>query len=117
LIPPATLSDREREIFAATVAACGHLRSSDLPLLQRYVEVVALSDHAAERLRVDVMQGAPSAWLGVQERLLKLLVILARQLRLSPISRTDPKTVARSNGHDHVSVYELMALERTDEQA
>jgi hypothetical protein len=113
LTPPSTLSDSERKIFAATVAACGHLRPSDLPLLRRYVEVVALSDHAAERLRADVMKGRPSSWLGTQERLVKLLVVLGRQLRLPPISRSSshPKTLARSNGHAHVSAYELMRLE------
>jgi hypothetical protein len=116
LTPPSTLSDPERKIFAATVAACGHLRPSDLPLLQRYVEVVALSDHAGERLRADVMQGQPSSALALQERLIKLLVVLGRQLRLSPISRSssDPKTLARS-GNGAVSYYELMALERTDD--
>jgi hypothetical protein len=71
-----------------------------------------LSDHAAERLRVDVMKGRPSQWLGTQERLIKLLVVLGRQLRLSPISRasSDPKTLARS-GNAHTSVYELMRLQ------
>ena len=98
LTPPSSLSDPERKIFAATVAACDHLRPSDLPLLQRYCEVVALSDHAAERLRVDVMKGRPSQWLATQESLVKLLIVLGRQLRLSPLSRSeqDPKTLARS---------------------
>lgn len=115
LTPPPSLSEPERKIFAATVAACDHLRPSDLPLLCRYVEVVALSDHAAERLRTDVMKCRPSQWLATQERLVKLMVVLGRQLRLSPISRSssDPKTLARHNGGSP-SYYELMALERID---
>ena len=111
LLPPSSLSDPERKIFAATVAACDHLRQSDLPLLQRYCEIVALSDHAAERLRVDVIKGRPSQWLTTQKRLTKLLISLGRQLRLSPISlsSSDPKTLERSsNGHAPVSAYELM---------
>ena len=116
LTSPPTLSDPERKIFAATVAASGHLRPSDLPLLQRYCEIVALSDHAAERLRVNVMQGRPSQWLATQERLVKLLISLGRQLRLSPISRSggDPKTLARHNGGSP-SYYDVMALEQTDD--
>ena len=100
LTPPSSLSDPERRIFAATVAASGHLRASDMPLLCRYVEIVALSDHAAERLRADVMKGRPSQWLATQERLIKVLISLGRQLRLSPLSRasSDPKTLARHNG-------------------
>ena len=116
LTPPSSLSDREREIFAATVAASGHLRASDMPLLCRYVEIVALSDHAAERLRVDVVKGRPSQWLATQERLIKVLISLARQLRLSPLSRsdTDPKTLARHDGGPP-SYYDVMALEHTDD--
>ena len=82
-------------------------------LLCRYVEVVAMSDHAAERLRIDVMKGRPSQWLATQERLVKLLISVGRQLRLSPLSRSssDPKTLARSgNGHAVPSAYELMKL-------
>ena len=116
LMPPSSLSDAERKIFAGVVAACDHLRPSDLPLLCRYVEVVALSDHAAERLRVDVMKGRPSSALSTQERLVKLLISLSRQLRLSPMSRasSDPKTLARS-GNGHTSAYDLMALEQADD--
>lgn len=110
---------KERELSstsAGTVAAVDHLRPSDLPLLCRYVEVVALSDHAAERLRIDVMKGRPSSALALQERLVKLMISLARQLRLAPMARasSDPKTLARS-GNGQTSAYELMRL--TDEKA
>ena len=84
-----------------------------MPLLRRYCEVVALSDRAAERLRIDVMKGRPSPSLALQERLVKLLIVLGRQLRLSPLSRSssDPKTLARSGNGHAVSAYELMRLE------
>ena len=117
MMPPSSLSDAERTIFAGVVAAVDHLRPSDLPLLCRYVETVAMSDHAAERLRIDVMKGRPSQWLATQERLVKLLISLGRQLRLSPLSRasSDPKTLARSGNGHAVSAYEMMRLE--DDQA
>ena len=116
LLPPSGLSDQERKIFAATVAACDHLRASDLPLLRRYCEVVALSDHVGEMLRIDVMKGRPLSSLATQERLVKVLISLSRQLRLTPISRasSDPKTLARSNGGPR-SYYDLMALEQADD--
>jgi hypothetical protein len=120
LMPPSSLSDAERKIFAGVVAACDHLRPSDMPLLRRYVEVVAMSDVVAERLRSDVMKGRPSQWLATQERLVKLLISLGRQLRLSPISRSssDPKTLARS-GNGAMSAYEMMrsAMTRNDRDA
>ena len=116
LHPPSTLSDAERRIFVATVAACNHLRAADLPLLRRYVEVVAMSDQVGEKLRIDVMKGRPSSALSTQERLVKLLISLSRQLRLTPMARasSDPKTMARS-GNGHTSAYELMRLQ--DDQA
>src|SRR5262245_107684 len=76
LTPPSSLSNPERTIFAAVVASTDHLRPSDLPLLCRYVETVALSDHAAERLRADVMAGRSSHWLSTQARLVKLVIDL-----------------------------------------
>ena len=117
LTPPSSLSDRERTIFASVVASVDHLRASDVPLLTRYVEAVALSDHAAEKLRADVMAGRSSHWLSTQTRLVKLVIDLARQLRLAPLSRSgsaDRRTLARHNGHAP-SAYEMMALERTDD--
>ena len=65
----------------------------------------------AERLRADVMKDRPSPAMAMQERLVKLLISLGRQLRLSPLSRsdTDPKTLARHNGGSP-SYYESMRL-------
>ena len=118
LRPPPTLSEAERTIFIATVTGVkpGHLQPCDLPLLMRYVEIVALSDHAAQRLRANVMKGRPSQWLTTQERLTKLLIALGRQLRLSPLARSPNKSGhpvsvdPHGNGHA-VSYYERMALD------
>jgi hypothetical protein len=60
LFPPASLSQAERVIFIDIVAACSasHFRAQDLPLLTRYVETVALSDHAAKKLRTRSSTGS-----------------------------------------------------------
>lgn len=93
LRPPASLSEAERTVFIHTVTAVKpeHFRPGDEPLLMRYCEVVALCDHAAKKLAADIAKGRPSQWLTVQERLLKMLVVLCRQLRLSPLARTPSK--------------------------
>ena len=100
LRPPATLSDRERTIFADLVAACDphHFRASDVPLLTRYAEACALADLAAEHLRTEgavTTFGRPSVWLTVQAQTLKSIVSLSMRLRLSPQSRLHAKTAAR----------------------
>lgn len=94
LRPPPSLSEAERSIWVHTVTAVRleHFRPGDEPLLMRYCEVVALCDHAAKKLAADIAKGQPSQWLTVQERLLKMLVVLCRQLRLSPLARTPHKT-------------------------
>jgi hypothetical protein len=118
LRPPASLNEAERTIFLNLVTAChpSHFRVSDLPMLSRYCEVVALSDHAAGQLRADVMQGRAGHWLAVQGQLVKMMIALARQLRLAPLAR-QPNNPGRGNGHGHaaVSVYERMRLEDHDQ--
>ena len=115
LRPPTSLSEAERKVFVDTVAACKpeHFRASDLPLLKRYAEIVVLSDHAADKLRVDVANGLPSDWLGAQERLIKILVTLGRQLRLSPMARqpNNPTRPTGNIGDNGISAYERMRLE------
>jgi hypothetical protein len=119
LRPPASLSEAERKVFIDTVTACKpeHFRPSDLPLLSRYAEVVALSDHAAKQLRADAASQPypPSDCLATQERLIKMLVTLGRQLRLSPMARqpNNPSRPQPSNvsGNSGVSAYERMRLE------
>ena len=71
-----------------------------------------MSDQVGEKLRIDVTKGRPSWALSTQERLVKLLISLSRQLRLTPMARasSDPKTLSRSGNGHAVSAYELMRL-------
>ena len=96
--PPASLSEPERELFAAIVAGCDaeHFLQTDLPLLSRYCEAAILAERAALELRNGaVLDGKPSPWIVIQEKCMRALVSLSMRLRLSPQSRIDPKTIGR----------------------
>jgi hypothetical protein len=99
LDPPPTLADPERTLFVQIVEACAptHFVPSDLPLLIRYVEALALADEAAGHLHSEgaVIKGKPSPWLVVLEKCQRAVVALSLRLRLAPQSRVDPKTLAR----------------------
>jgi phage terminase small subunit len=99
LQPPASLSEAERAVFVAVVAACDpeHFRKSDLPLLCRFCELTALAGQAAHELREHgaVIDGKSSAWIVVQEKCVRGLVALSARLRVCPQSRTDPKVTGR----------------------
>lgn len=60
------------------------------------------------------MNGRPSHWLATQERLIKVMVTLGRQLRLSPMAR-QPNNPSRKpgNGFSSGNVYERMRLDET----
>jgi hypothetical protein len=97
---PPTLTDPERTLFVQIVEACApiHFVPSDLPLLIRYVEALALADKAAGHLHTEgaVINGKPSPWLVVLEKCQRAVVALSMRLRLSPQSRADPKTLTRN---------------------
>jgi phage terminase small subunit len=96
--PPPSLSEPERELFAAILAGCDaeHFRQTDLPLLSRYCEAAILAERAALELRNGaVLDGKPSPWIVVQEKCVRALVSLSMRLRLSPQSRIDAKTLGR----------------------
>ena len=96
--PPSSLPEAERAVFVDLVAASDpeHFRSSDLPLLVRYVESIVLADRAASELRKGaVVKGKTSPWLAIQREAIKAMVALSIRLRLSPQSRIDPKTLGR----------------------
>ena len=98
LLPPASLSEAERNIFIDLVTSCdaNHFRPSDLPLLVRYAEACAVGDQAAHELRRGaVVDGKPSPWIVIQEKAVRAMVALSMRLRLSPQSRLDSKTIAR----------------------
>jgi phage terminase small subunit len=97
-LPPAALSEPERELFSSIVGGCDaeHFRQTDLPLLSRYCEAAVLAEQAALELRNGaVVNGKPSPWIVIQEKCVRAMVSLSMRLRLSPQSRLDPKTLGR----------------------
>src|SRR5918993_275946 len=99
LRPPPHLGERARKLFTEIVSATDsrHFVPSDEPLLARYCEAIAQSERAEEALRSegDVVNGRPSPWIAVQTSSVRTIATLATRLRLSPHSRTDPKTAGR----------------------
>jgi phage terminase small subunit len=98
ILPPAFLSEPERELFASIVGGCDpdHFRQTDLPLLSRYCEAAILAEQAALELRNGaIADGRASPWITIQEKCVRALVSLSMRLRLSPQSRLDPKTLGR----------------------
>ena len=73
---PSSLSEPERKLFDDLVGACNdkHFRSSDLPLMCRYVEASVFAEQAARELRKNgaVADGKASPWLTVQEKVFGL---------------------------------------------
>ena len=91
LDPPEFLSEPERKLFLELTEACspGHFVRSDLPLLTAFVQATELSRSAIRRA------GDDPAALGQWDRATKMIGMLATRLRLSPQSRSEPRSVAR----------------------
>ena len=87
LTPPATLNEDERALFIEIIDATDtrHFRPTDTPLLVSYVQATLLARSTAH----DPHKVA--TW----EKAVRVQVSLATRLRLSPQSRTDPKTIGR----------------------
>jgi hypothetical protein len=87
LTPPADLQEAERAMFVELIDACDarHFRLSDLPLLTSYIQATLLARGTARD---------PNN-IAVWEKAVRVQASLATRLRLSPQSRTDPKTIAR----------------------
>lgn len=87
LTAPTSLTTDERSAFTELVECCApeHFRESDTPLLISYVQATVIARGAAH----DPKRAA--LW----ERAVRMQAMLATRLRLSPQSRSDPKTVAR----------------------
>ena len=117
LHPPKRLSGRAKAIFIETVSGCDprHFRSSDLHLLERYAEAMALSEQAAAMLAEEgsVVDGKVSSWFLVHQGATKTASGLALRLRLGPQSRaprapkTEPVTAT--------SYYDQLELEGDDD--
>jgi hypothetical protein len=91
LEPPEFLSEAERKLFLELTEACApeHFVRSDLPLLTAFVQAVELSRSAIRRA------GDDPATLQQWDRATKMVGMLATRLRLSPQSRSEPRSVAR----------------------
>jgi hypothetical protein len=87
LTPPADLKEDERAMFVALIDACDarHFRPSDLPLLTSYIQATLLARGTARD------PDKVATW----EKAVRVQAALATRLRLSPQSRTDPKTIGR----------------------
>ena len=88
LSPPECLSTDERLLFTMLAKDNRHLRPSDSPMLACYCMTVTKVCKLARRADV-----AP--W----ERAVKVLMALARTMRISQQAMRDPKTVARAVRH------------------
>jgi len=104
LQPPMTLTGPARTVFTAIVAnnASNHFLPSDTALLETYCCTIVQLEQCRKELQKGIVtdDGKVSPWVGVQERTIKSMVALSMRLRLSPQSRTDPKTLARQRGGD-----------------
>jgi len=99
ITPPSSLTKLERSLFTELAADAGHLVQADAPLLASYVQAVILSRRAGrDPRRIDTWEVST-----------RLMGSLATKLRLTPQSRTDPKTLTRRQAP--LSHYERMALD------
>jgi hypothetical protein len=89
LNPPPILNDDERQLFVMLAAENTHLRRSDNPILAAYCMTAT---KVQELSRSDDV----TSW----EKALKMLVVLARTMRISQQSMRDPITVARQTRND-----------------
>ena len=87
---PSFLSNAERSLFTEIIEGTDprHFVAGDLPLLTSYVKVSLLVRDAPSDLSD---AEALTAW----QRAVRLQTLLATKLRLTPQTRSDPKTVAR----------------------
>jgi phage terminase small subunit len=110
LRPSARLSEREQDIFRTIVAACDarHFTPAEAPLLDRYVEAVAMAEDAADHLRAEgaVVMDKASPWVAIQEKAGRAVAAFAPKLRLSPQSRYDASLAGRRAAGTPSSPYE-----------
>jgi phage terminase small subunit len=115
LHPPSSLSTAERKAFLDIVGACdpNKFHPSDIALLCRYAEAIALAERAARELRKSpVLKGKLSPWVTVQEKAVRAIVSLSLRLRLSPQARAPNNPGNRPRALSH---YDKMRLENDEE--
>ena len=91
IIAPPECSPEEAKLFREIVGAAPalHFTQSDAPLLRTYCQAILLGE-----LAFASAQQSPSA-VGDWEKVCRTIAMLSIKLRLSPHSRSDPKTIAR----------------------
>jgi hypothetical protein len=117
LRPPASLGEPEKRAFLDLVTTCPatQFQPSDLPLLVRWAELVAMAETAAGEMAAGgmVTDGKISPWFGIHQQATKALSGLALRLRLGPQCRTRmaPKRVAAS-----LSYFDQMEIARVEDE-
>lgn len=106
LKPSSRLTKSERALFVELVASCppDQFVKSDRFLLESFVQATAMVRNAARSPKKIAM------W----EKAVRTQTMLASRLRLSPSSRTDPRTLARKRNGAYgggMSAYDLMRLQ------
>lgn len=94
LQPPEVLTVKEREFWGQIVGSVSpdHFRPADLPILAAYCQQRGIHDKALEEFRA----GESFEKYNLVERAAKMMLSLARSLRLTPQSRMDTKIAGRT---------------------
>jgi hypothetical protein len=117
LQPPDDLSPNERQQFVDLIdsTAPEHFRASDLPVLCEFVRTVCLARHAAKMLARTggpIAEGELNPWFSVLQRSQRMMSIFSTRLRLTPASRSSPRTIGRmptrASAYDRPSAYDVM---------
>jgi hypothetical protein len=99
LTPPPDLRDDERALFIELIDATDtrHFRPTDLPLLTSFIQATLLARSTAYN------PNKVATW----EKAVRVQAALATRLRLSPQSRTDPKTIGRQQARPFKRPWEI----------
>jgi phage terminase small subunit len=105
--PPTDLKPQEAEIFRQVVASCdaNHFRKSDIPILTAFATATLSRYYAGV---IGEGEGAFKLW----EAATRLQISLATKLRITPQSRSDPKTIGRHEPLEGPFPWEIRAHHR-----
>ena len=110
--PPTDLKEQEAAIFRQVVASCdaNHFRSSDISILTAFATATHLSRYYASQIGEG--EGAFKLW----EAAARLQISLATKLRITPQSRSDPKTIGRHEPIEGPFPWEIRAHHRAEQE-
>jgi phage terminase small subunit len=125
LKPPPGLKEPEKSIFLdlVTQVPATQFQGSDVPLIVRYCELVALCEQAMREMRATGMvdaDGKPSSWFSIYTQAVKALTTLAMRLRLGPQSRAfkaPKRTVAPLSYYDRLALGGDADAEEAEDEA